>query len=54
MKYINSKNYIYLIFKKAIEKEKKLIAIEKNCQLKRLSHSNPADGSVIARMMLGS
>ena len=44
----------YLIFKNAFEKETKLIAIEKNCQLKRSLHSNPADGSVKARMMLGS
>ena len=45
---------IYRIFKKAFEKEKKLIAIEKNCQLKKSVHSNPADGSMKAKMMLGS
>ena len=45
---------VYLIFENALEKEKKLIAIEKNCQLKRSVHSNPAVGSVKARIMLGS
>ena len=45
---------IYLILKKATEKETKLIAIEKNLQLKRSVHSNPAEVSVKARMILGS
>ena len=44
----------YLIFKNAFENEKKLIVIEKNCQLKRSVHSKPADGSVNASMMLGN
>ena len=43
-----------LVAKNATEKEAKLIAIEKNLQLKRSVHSNPADGSVKAKMMLGS
>jgi len=45
---------LFLILKNATEKETKLIAIEKNLQLKRSVHSNPLDGSVKARMILGS
>ena len=45
---------IYLILKEATEKETKLIAIEKNLQLKRSVHSNPAELSVKARMILGT
>ena len=43
----------YLILKNAIEKEAKLIAIEMNFQSIRSIHSNPDDGSVKARMMIG-